>query len=83
MSNSSTAELRRLAEITFDKDLPKLYMERPGEWVAYRGTERIGFAAQKHLMYQQCRQRNLDDEEFVVFCIEPYATEMYVGVQSD
>lgn len=63
----------------FERDLPQLWTERPGQWVAYRGDQLVGFATQKHEMYQQCLQRGLPQEEFVVFCIEPQETELFIN----
>lgn len=63
----------------FQRDLPELWIKRPGEWVAYQGDRLLGFAAQKHELYQQCFQQGLERQEFVVFCIEPQETEMTLG----
>ncbi|MCI0681298.1 MAG: hypothetical protein L0Y71_04270 [Gemmataceae bacterium] len=72
-------ELQEQAEAAFEKDLPQLWLERPGQWVAYRGAEQLGFATQKHLMYQECLERGLQADEIAVFCIEPQLTEMLLG----
>lgn len=63
----------------FQRDLPLLVLQRPGQWVAYRGEYPLGFAEEKHLLYQQCFDRGLQQEEFVIFCIEPQETEMTLG----
>jgi hypothetical protein len=63
----------------FQRDLPQLYAQRPGQWVAYQGDRQLGFADQKHLLYQQCFDKGLQREEFVIFCIEPQETEMALG----
>jgi hypothetical protein len=63
----------------FQRDLPSLWAERPGQWVAYQGDRRLGFAAHKHALYQQCFQRGLPREAFVIFCIEPQETEIVLG----
>ena len=39
--------LIRQAHEAFCRDLDWLVAERPGQWVAYRGTSRIGFARSK------------------------------------
>ena len=36
-----------------------------------QGDRQVGFAAQKHTLYQRCFDQGLQREEFVVFCIEP------------
>lgn len=64
---------------TFLIDLPQLWAEHPGQWVAYQGGQRLGLAAHKHELYQQCYQRGLQRDEFVIFCIEPQETEITLG----
>jgi hypothetical protein len=63
----------------FERDLPHLWVERPGQWVAYQGGRCLGFAAQKHELYQQCFQQGLRRAELVIFCIEPQETEVTLG----
>jgi hypothetical protein len=72
-------DLRQQALTAFQRDLPRLWAERPGQWVAYRGEQQLGFAAAKHELYQQCFERGLSREEFVVFAIEPQETEITLG----
>lgn len=79
MTNQQLADLKQQALQAFQRELPKLWAERPGQWVAYRGEQRLDFAAHKHELYQQCFQRHLGQEEIVVFCIEPQETEMTLG----
>jgi hypothetical protein len=70
---------QRQAQEAFERDLPQLWAERPDQWVAYNGAQRVGFAAQKHEMYQECLMRGLQLDEFVVFCIEAQETEMFLN----
>jgi hypothetical protein len=79
MTTTPTHSLQQQALRAFERDLPHLWAERPGQWVAYRGDEQIGFAPHKHELYQQCFQRGLQREEFVIFCIEPQETEITLG----
>jgi hypothetical protein len=79
MSTEQTADLKQRALQTFQRDLPQLYAQRPGQWVAYRGDQQVGFADQKHILYQQCFDQGLQRDEFVVFCIEPQETEITLG----
>ncbi|GEM_PF-2441520 len=79
MTLAQIQDLQEQAESAFEKDLPQMWLERPGQWVAYRGDERLGFAAQKHTVYQQCLQRGFVNEEIAVFCIEAQETEMFLG----
>src|SRR5262245_43882580 len=60
-------DLKQQAWQAFLRDLPKLYAERPGQWVAYRGEQIITFGTRKHLLYQECASQGLEDEEFVIF----------------
>ena len=79
MTTQESSELKQQALQTFQRDLPQLYRERPGQWVAYQGDRQIGFETQKHLLYHQCFEQGLQREAFVVFCIEPQETEMILG----
>jgi hypothetical protein len=65
------------ASEAFRSELPGLLEERPGQWVGYHGTERIGFAATKEEMYRRCRERGLDEDDFLVTCIEPEEDLMF------
>jgi hypothetical protein len=79
MSHDQRTDLRQQALRAFQRDLPGLWTERPGQWVAYRGEQQFGFALHKHELYQQCFQQGLQREEFVIFCIEPQETEITLG----
>ncbi len=79
MATTPLADLKQQALQAFQRDLPELYAQRPGQWVAYQGDRRVGFADEKHVLYQQCFHQGLQREEFVVFCIEPQETEMTLG----
>jgi hypothetical protein len=78
-----TAELMQTAQQqalqAFQRDLPHLWGQRPGQWVAYQGGRQVSFAAQKHELYHQCFQQGLRRDEFVIFCIEPQETEITLG----
>jgi hypothetical protein len=54
----------------FRRDLPRLLEERPGQWVAYRGDERIGFAASDRELYQEIHRRGFRRRDCYVGCIE-------------
>jgi hypothetical protein len=72
-------DLQQQALRAFLRDLPMLWAQRPGQWVAYQGDWCLGFGAHKHELYQHCFQRGLQQEQFVIFCIEPQETEMTLG----
>ena len=58
------------AHAAFLRDLPELLRERRGQWVAYRGAQRIGFGAtQTALWHEGVRQGY---EEFLVCRIWPF-----------
>jgi hypothetical protein len=82
MTVQQQAELGQQALRAFERDLPRLWAERPGQWVAYRGDQQLDFAVQKHELYHQCFAQGLTREEFVIFCIEPLVTEMWVGADT-
>jgi hypothetical protein len=75
----SAQQLAQQALRAFQRHLPQLWPERPGQWVAYHGEQQIGFALHKHELYQACFQRGLQRDEFVIFCIKPQETEMTFG----
>jgi hypothetical protein len=79
MIPQETDNLKQQAQQAFDRDLPQLWVERPGQWVAYQGDRQLGFGAKKHELYQQCFGRGLQRDEFVIFCIEPQETEEILG----
>ena len=79
MTTEQLRSLRQQAQQAFERDLPGLWAERPGQWVAYQGNRQVGFAAQKHTLYQQCFDQGLQREQFVVFCVEPQETEITLG----
>ena len=63
----------------FCRDLGQLLEERPGQWVAYRGTTRIGFAPSKTSLFQRCLSLGLKRGEFLVRCIEPAPGDTLMG----
>jgi hypothetical protein len=79
MTLQQLADRKQQALQAFLRDLPHLHCQRPGQWVAYQGDRQVGFADQKHTLYQQCFDQGLQRDEFIVFCIEPQETEMMLG----
>jgi hypothetical protein len=79
MTAQQRADLKQHALQAFLRDLAQLYAQRPGQWVAYQGDRQVGFADQKHTLYQQCFDQGLPREEFFIFCIEPQETEITLG----
>lgn len=75
----NTQELAQRGLKAFQQDLPHLWAERPGQWVAYHGERQLGFAMHKHELYQHCYQSGMQQDEFVIFCIEPQETEITLG----
>ena len=82
MAAVQRSDLARQALQAFEKALPQLWAERPGQWVAYQGDHLLGFAAHQHELYHQCFAQGLTRGEFVVFCIEPLVTEMWLGADT-
>ncbi len=79
MTTQQLTDQNQQALRTFQRDLACLWGERPGQWVAYQGDQQLGLARHKHELYQECFQRGLQRDEFVIFCIEPQETEMTLG----
>jgi hypothetical protein len=75
----TTDERKQLALQAFLRDLPELYRQRAGQYVAYHGERQVGFGSQKHLLYKDCTDGGLGLDEFVIFCIEPLETEVVMG----
>ena len=82
MTVKQRADLGQQALGAFERDLPRLWDERPGQWVAYQGERLLGFAKQKHELYHQCFEQGLTREDFFIFCFEPLVTEMFMGVDT-
>jgi len=76
MAAEQPADFAQQALQASERDLPRLWEERQGQWVAYHGQRVMGFSPDKQELDQQCFQQELKRDEFVVFCIEAHATEM-------
>ena len=57
MTKQEQVELGQQALRAFERELPQLWEERPGQWVAYRGEQRVGFAKQQHELYRTASSR--------------------------
>jgi hypothetical protein len=79
MTNNELQDQKQDALKAFLRDLPQLWAEHPGQWVAYQGAQQISLAPQKHELYQSCFQRGLQRDEFVIFCVEAQETEIALG----
>lgn len=62
----SVPPLKREAAAVFRRELPQLLNERHGQWVAYHGAERIGFAPTREQLVRECVDRGLKREEILV-----------------
>jgi hypothetical protein len=56
--------------LAFRRDLPALLKERPGQWVAYHGDRRVGFASAPHELHQLCARQGIPEDDFIVRPIE-------------
>jgi hypothetical protein len=67
------AEGIRRSQETLRRDLPKLLEERElrGQWVAYRGEERIGIASSEAILIRECLKRGYTDDEYYIGWIDP------------
>lgn len=72
----------REAHEVFNRELPRPLEERPGQWVAYHGPRRIGFASTKEEIYRACREQGLKDDELLVDCIEPPMGDISFGAEA-
>jgi hypothetical protein len=62
--------LGKRAVRAFERDLPALLQERPGQWVLYHGDERIMFAEDPIRLYQEMERRSFRGRDCAVECIE-------------
>ncbi|HEX5270740.1 MAG TPA: DUF5678 domain-containing protein [Gemmataceae bacterium] len=60
-----------LALATYRRDLERLMEERPGQWVAYHGDQLVGFAKTDLELYQLCKHRGYQRQDYIVAPIEP------------
>jgi hypothetical protein len=67
----------RAAQAAFERDLPQLLKERPGQWVAYYGDKPIHFAKDKTALCLECER--LGYEEYLTRCIEPWPEFDYIS----
>jgi hypothetical protein len=58
----------------FRRDLPLLLKQRPGQWVAYHGSERVDFSDDDFELFKRCLSSGLKRSEFIVRCILPERT---------
>lgn len=79
MTTEQIRHCQHQALLAFQRDLPALWEERPGQWVAYLGERQIGIAAQKGELHHLCLQRGHRREEYVVFCIAAQDTDIFMG----
>jgi hypothetical protein len=69
--NTPIQSLRDQAQKSFERDLPRLLHEHPGEWVAYRGERQVACAAHTQEVYETCFRLGLQPDQFVIFEIAP------------
>jgi hypothetical protein len=62
--------LGKRAVRAFERDLPALLQERPWQWVLYHGDERIMFAKDPRVLYQEMQRRGFRGRDCVVGSIE-------------
>jgi hypothetical protein len=65
------------AQRVFLQDLPELLKTRRGQWVAYYGTERLGFGATKDALWDECCARGY--QEFLIRRIRPRAEFEFIS----
>lgn len=65
------------AQRTFLAELPQLLRERPGQWVAYHGSRRLGFGKTKTALCDDCIRQGY--EEFLIRRIRPRSETDYIS----
>lgn len=77
---SDTTTILNQSDEAFARDLPVLLNDHFGRWVGYHGMERVSIEHSKADAYAACRRRGLEDEEFLVRCIEePLVEDLVIG----
>jgi hypothetical protein len=56
---------------SFQHDFQEISNTNPGQWVAYRGAERVGFGESKVELLNRCLRQGLRYEELLVRMIQP------------
>jgi hypothetical protein len=64
------------AQVTFFRELPELLKERQGQWVAYYGARRLGFAATKSALRKECWRQGF--QEVFIRYVEPHTPTDYI-----
>ena len=59
------------SQAAFRRALPGLLRQRPRQWVAFHGDERVGFGRTEAELYEACFRRGLAEDQFVVRFILP------------
>ena len=73
------ADLGQQALRAFERDLPRLWEERPGQWVAYQGERLLEFAAHKHELYHQCFDQGLGAKSSSFSALNRGKRRSYIG----
>jgi hypothetical protein len=59
------------AQVRHRRDLPGLVCEHQGDWVAYKGDERLEIGRSKTALYRKYLDRGLARHELLVLCVQP------------
>lgn len=60
----------------FDRELPRMLADHLGEWVAFSGSTRLGFADTRTALIRVCMSQGLHPGEFLVRRVEPQAEDV-------
>jgi hypothetical protein len=57
----------------YRRELPELLTRKKwlGQWVCYRGDERVSIARSKAILMRECLKRGWNDDEFIISVIRP------------
>lgn len=68
--NAPVAPALLEAERTFRDQRPDLLTTHRQEWVAYSGSQRLGFHHAQQPLYQECLQRGFPSGQFLIYYID-------------
>ena len=74
-----THPMIELALKTFESELPQLWKQRPGHWVAYHGDKQLGFGKTRTGLLHKVWRLGIPDDELQVCLIEPLDDEDFIG----
>jgi hypothetical protein len=71
LAEAGVSPLIAQAQVRHRRDLRTLASEHHGQWVAYKGDERLEIGHSKTALYRKYLDQGLARHELLVLCVEP------------